>query len=265
MTRLARLAAFATAFSIFAAPADSAETSPSADDNGWIQLFNGKDLTGWTPKIVGHAAGDNFADTFRAKDGKIVVSYDGYGGEFNNRFGHLFYDQPYSNYLLRLEYRMVGDQCPGGPKWAYANSGIMLHGQTPESMDRDQFFPVSIEFQLLVGKRGPTGNACSPGTNIVFDGKVYPSHCTSVARQTIPIGEWATAEAEVHGGRLIRQIINGQTVIEYNDPTLDEKDPDAKKLLAAGADKKLTGGTISLQSESHPVEFRNIELKVLKD
>jgi 3-keto-disaccharide hydrolase len=264
MTRLARLAALATAISAFTASAYSAETAPAADD-GWIQLFNGKDLTGWTPKIVGHTAGDNFADTFRVKDGMIVVSYDGYDGQFNNRFGHLFYDQPFSNYILRLEYRMVGEQCPGGPEWAFANSGIMLHGQTPESMGKDQFFPVSIEFQLLAGKRGPTGNACSPGTNIVLDGKLYPTHCTNVATQTIPIGEWATAEVEVHGDRLIRQKINGQTVIEYNGTQLDEKDPDAKKLLAAGADKKLTGGTISLQSESHGVQFRNIRLKPLDE
>ncbi len=48
-------------------------------DGEWIQLFNGKDLTGWTPKIAGYEAGVNFANTFRVEDGMIRVRYDGYG------------------------------------------------------------------------------------------------------------------------------------------------------------------------------------------
>ncbi len=199
------------------------------------------------------------------QDGKLCVSYDKYEGPFNDRFGHLFYNQPFSDYILRLEYRLVGEQYQGGPDWGYANSGIMIHGQSPESMGRDQFFPVSIEFQLLAGRRGPTGNACSPGTHIVLDGKLFTTHCTDVAKQVVPIGEWATAEVEVHGNKLIRHKINDQTVLEYSGPQLDDKDPDAKRLLEAGASKMLTGGTISLQSESHPVEFRNIELQRLAE
>ena len=64
-----------------------------------------------------------------------------------------------------------------------------------------------------------------------------------------------TAEAEVHGGRLIRHLINGDVVFEYNQPQLDEKDADAKRLLDAGAEKMLTSGTISLQSEKRAVRF----------
>jgi hypothetical protein len=248
-----------------AAVAKDSENPTPAESGDWIQLFNGKDLTGWTPKIAGYPAGENYADTFRVKDGLLAVSYDKYEGPFNNRFGHLFYKQPYSNYILRLEYRVVGEQYPGGPDWGFANSGIMIHGQTPESMGRDQSFPVSVEVQLLAGKRGPTGNACSPGTHIVLDGKLFTTHCTSVATKTVPIGEWATAEVEVHGDKLIRHKINGETVIEYSGTQLDEKDADAKRLLEAGASKEITGGTISLQSESHPVEFRNIELKQLPE
>ncbi|MEX2093923.1 MAG: DUF1080 domain-containing protein [Pirellulales bacterium] len=237
-----------------------------ADDGGeWIQLFNGKDLTGWTPKIVGHAAGDNFADTFRVKEGVLCVSYDDYDGPFADRFGHLFYKEPFSNYLLRLEYRLVGEQYPGGPEWGYANSGVMLHGQSPESMGRDQFFPVSIEAQFLAGRRGPTGNACSPGTHIVIDGKLFTTHCTDRTKKVYPLGEWVAVELEVHGDKLIRHKINGETVLEYSGTQLDEKDPDAQKLLAAGASREVTGGTISLQSESHPIEFRKIELKRLAE
>lgn len=251
-----------------AAPSQAADAPESADSGDWIQLFNGKDLTGWTPKISGHAAGENFADTFRVEDGVLHASADGYDGEFNNRFGHLFYNEPFSNYILRLEYRLVGEQAPGGPEWARANSGVMIHGQTPESMGLDQSFPVSIEVQLLAGQGDETrttGNVCTPGTNIVLDGKLYTPHIANSTSKTYPVGEWVAVEVEVHGDKLIRHKINGETVLEYSGPQLDEKDADAKRLIAAGAKKELTGGTISLQSESHPVEFRNVELKRLPD
>ena len=81
------------------------------------------------------------------------------------------------------------------------------------------------------------------------DGKLLTAHCTNSASKTFHGDQWVTAEAEVHGGRLIRHIINGDVVFEYNQPQLDEMDPDAKRLLDAGAEKMLTSGTISLQSE----------------
>lgn len=251
-----------------AADTDQAANESAPDSGEWIELFNGKDLTGWTPKIKGYQAGDNYANTFRVEDGKLVVSYDDYEGPFNDRFGHLFHKEPFSNYIIRLEYRFVGDQIDGAPDWARANSGIMIHGQTPESMGRDQSFPVSIEVQLLGGQGDETrttGNVCTPGTHIVLDGKLYTPHIKNSTSQTYPIGEWVTAEVEVHGDKRIRHKINGETVLEYSGPQLDEKDADAQKLLAAGAKKEITGGTISLQSESHPVEFRNIKLKRLAE
>jgi hypothetical protein len=232
----------------------------------WIEIFNGRDLTGWTPKIVGHDAGDNFADTFRVVDGKICVSFDKYEGDYNNRFGHLFYKEPLSDYVLQLEYRFVGEQAKNGPAWALRNSGVMIHGQTPESMGKDQWFPASIEVQFLGGdgtNPRSTGNLCTPGTHVVKDGKLYTPHILNSSSDTYHGDQWVKAEIEVHGGELIRHRINGQTVLEYSQPQLDEKDADAKKLLDGGADRMLTSGTISLQSESHPVEFRNIRLKKL--
>jgi hypothetical protein len=240
----------------------------AADDGEWIQLFDGRDLTGWTPKIVGHPAGENFADTFRVEDGVLKVSYDGYDGKFADRFGHLFFKEPFSNYILRLEYRLVGEQMPDGPDWARANSGVMIHGQTPESMGLDQYFPVSIEVQLLAGQgveKRTTGNLCTPGTHVVVDGKLYTPHIINSTSKTYPVGEWVTAEVEVHGGKVIRHKINGETVLEYSGSQLDPKDADAKRLLEAGASREITGGTISLQSESHPVEFRKVELKRLEE
>lgn len=241
---------------------------PTFAADEWIALFNGKDLEGWTPKIVGYEAGDNYADTFRVENGNLSVSYDSYEGDFNDRFGHLFYKEPFSNYILMLEYRIVGDQALNAPEWALRNSGIMIHGQTPESMAKDQLFPVSIEVQFLAGDgENPrtTGNLCTPGTHVVMDGKLFTPHCVNSKSRTYHGDQWVAVELEVHGNKLIRHKINGETVIEYSEPQLDDHDPDAKKLIEAGAEKQLAGGTISLQSEGHPVEFRNIRLKRLEE
>jgi hypothetical protein len=267
MTRNVLLAVWITA-SVLAGASPVPADVLAADTEGWIELFNGKDLTGWTPKIRFHKSGENFADTFRVEDGVLKVSYDKYDGEFADRFGHLFYEKPYSNYVLRLEYRLVGDQAPGGPEWARANSGVMIHGQSPESMADDQEFPVSIEVQLLAGQGDETrhtGNVCTPGTHIVLDGKLHTAHCTPSTSKTYPVGEWVAVELEVHGDQLIRHKINGETVFEYSGSQLDEKDRDARRLIEGGADKPLARGTISLQSESHPVEFRNVKLKPLEE
>ena len=138
-------------------------------ESEWIQLFNGEDLTGWTPKIVGYELGDNYGNTFRVEDGMIKVRYDQYDS-LRNRFGHLFYKDEFSHYRLRVEYRFLGDQTPGAPAWAYRNSGLMIHGQTPESMELNQDFPTSIEVQLLGSDslvQRTNMNLCTPGTNVV--------------------------------------------------------------------------------------------------
>ena len=247
---------------------DEPATTPAGAEakEGWISLFNGKDLDGWTPKIRGYELGENFADTFRVEDGVLTVAYDGYQ-TFDGRFGHLFYKTPYSNYRLRLDYRFTGDQVEGGAGWATRNSGIMIHGQDPTTMAVDQDFPVSLEVQLLGGLgqgQRTTANLCTPGTNVVMDDKLITAHCINSASETYHGEQWVTVELEVRGHELVRHLINGQPVIEYTRPQLDPRDADAKKLLDAGAEKELSGGTISLQSESHPVEFRKVELLPLE-
>jgi Domain of Unknown Function (DUF1080) len=233
----------------------------------WIQLFNGKDLTGWTPKIRYHELGDNYANTFRVEDGLLKVGYDQGYEEFNETFGHLFYKDSFSHYRLRAEYRFVGEQCAGGPGWAIRNSGLMIHGEQPETMAKDQDFPASIEVQLLGGDGKTdrtTSNLCTPGTNVVKDGKLFLPHCTSSSSKTYHGEQWVTAEVEVHGNELIRHIIDGEVVLEYSNPQLDERDAHAKELSEKAGTLMLSGGTISLQSESHPVHFRKVELLVLE-
>jgi hypothetical protein len=237
---------------------------PEAD---WVQLFNGSDLSGWTPKIAGHELGDNVANTFRVEDGLLRVVYDGYD-QFDGQFGHLFYEREFSHYRLRVEYRFIGDQVPGGPDWAYRNSGIMVHGQAPESMTRTQEFPASIEVQLLGGNgTDPRTNAnlCSPGTHVVMNDELITQHCVESASETYHGDGWVTAEVEVRGHDLIEHRVNGETVLSYTQPQLDPDDPDAIRLLDAGAERMLSRGSISLQSESHPIEFRKVEILELND
>jgi hypothetical protein len=232
----------------------------------WVQLFNGKDLTGWKAKLAGHESGDNWGNTFRVEDGVLKVAYDKYT-KFDSKFGHLFYEKPFSSYILRIEYRFLGDQCPGGPSWALRNSGVMIHGQTPESMRKDQSFPVSIEVQFLGGTGGkrPTANLCTPGTHIVMDGKLVKTHCINSKSKTYDGDQWVTVEVEVHGNKLIKHKIDGETVIEYSQPQLDEGDADGKVLIKKNGGVMLSGGTISLQSESHPIEFRKVEIMELEE
>jgi Domain of Unknown Function (DUF1080) len=235
-------------------------------NDGWISLFNGKDLQGWTPKIKGHDLGNNYGNTFRVENGVLKVAYDKYP-KFDNQFGHLFSEHKYSNYRLRIEYRFVGDQCPGGPEWALRNSGVMIHCQPPESMKKDQEFPVSIEVQFLGGNgqdKRPTGNVCTPGTNIVMKDKLVTQHCIDSRSKTYHGDEWVTVEAEVHGNGTIKHKIDGETVMEYEKPQLDERDPDGRRLIKDG-DKMIHEGYIALQAESHPIEFRKVEILPLKD
>lgn len=261
-----------------------AQTGESAEE--WIQLFNGKDLTGWTPKIRGHELGDNYADTFRVTDGLLTVSYDKYKPEDSlsmddntkkdfNKFGHLFYKDSFSNYVLRVEYRFIGDQVENGPGWAFRNNGLMLHGQDPAKMSVMQKFPISIEVQLLGGENNRTTlNLCTPGTNVVMNGELSERHCTSSSSEKYTGDQWVTVEVEVRGDKVIRHKIDGKTILEYTQPQYDKRDADKKrpsfggdpelmKELTKNGNLLITGGTISLQSESHPTQFRKIELKKL--
>jgi hypothetical protein len=234
----------------------------------WVALFNGRNLDGWTPKITRHALGVNYADTFRVQNGVLTVAYDRYDGPFNGRFGHLFYKDAFSFYRLRVEYRFVGAQAPGGPDWALRNSGVMLHGERPETMTLDQEFPASIEVQFLGGdgtRARPTSNVCTPGTHMVMNGALVTRHCTNSTSRTYHGDQWVTAEIEVCGDRSIRHLLDGQVVLAYEQPQLDDRDAHAKTLIARAGGVRLTGGTISLQSESHPVEFRRVEILTLDD
>lgn len=259
-----KCAALLSLFLILSLSSSLAQTTPQSDPDKkeWIQLFNGKDLKGWDIKLKGHALNDNYRDTVRVEDGVIKISYDKYD-QFDNRFGHIFYNQKFSHYILAAEYRFLGAQAPGGPDWGFRNSGLMLHCQSAKSMLKDQDFPISIEVQLLGGRETgdrTTANLCTPGTNVVMDGQLVTQHCINSKSKTYRGDQWVRVEVMVLGGGQVKHMVDGQTVIEYSEPQLgggnvSNFDPSLKQ-----DGKILTEGYISFQAESHPVEFRKIEL-----
>jgi hypothetical protein len=232
----------------------------------WERIFDGETLAGWTPKITGRAVGEDPLGMFVVEDGAIRVSYANYP-RFEGEFGHLFWKAPLGAYRIRLEYRLFGDTLPGVQEWQASNSGLMFHAQAPETMTRDQAFPVSLELQLLAVPRPaqePTGNLCTPGTTVVFEGQRDPRHCILSSSPLLPLGRWHRLEREVLPSGEITHFIDGEPVLRYAAAELDPADADAKPVIAAaGGQLELRQGYIALQSEGHPVEFRNIELQRL--
>ncbi len=221
----------------------------------WVSIFNGQDLDGWDIKIRGFELNENFGNTFFVEDGLLKVSYDEYE-TFDNRFGHIFYNQPFSHYKLRLEYRFVGEQVAGGAGWALRNNGIMFHSQSAESMELNQNFPVSIEAQLLGGTgegERATGSVCTPGTNIEVDGKRITTHCIDSNGPTFHGDQWVKFELVVYGDSLVHHIVQGDTIFTYGNLRLEDSGLPLKE------------GYIALQAESHPTEFRNIEILDLSE
>ncbi len=233
----------------------------------WVSLFDGKSLDGWTPKIRGYPAGENFANTFRIEDGAITVSYDGYES-FDNRFGHLFYATPYSHYRLRLEYRFLGEQAPGGEGWAWRNSGVMFHSQAPDTMPAGQDFPISIEFQFLGGRGDgtsrPTAAMCSPGTEVHIDGMQAADHCVTANAPTFDGDGWIQVELVVEGADRAVHLVDGEIVIEYGSLAIGGGVVSGHDPAMKPDGQSLAGGYIALQSESHPIQFRRIELLELE-
>jgi len=236
------------------------QNDPNRKD--WIQAFNGKNLDGWIMKITGFPLGENYGNTFRVENGLLKASYDQYP-EFANKFGHIFYRTKFSHYIVAAEYRFVGEQAKNGPAWALRNNGIMIHCQAPETMGKDQDFPISVEVQLLGG--GPTGerstaNMCSPGTEVFRDGAMVKGHCMNSTSQTYRGDQWVRVEAEVLGSERVRHMVDGKVVLEYTNlqiggGNVSNFDPAVKK-----DGTPLSEGYIALQGESHPTEFRKVEI-----
>lgn len=239
------------------------QAASDRDTREWIQLFNGRDLTGWTPKFAKHDLGVNLNDTVRVEDGLLKIRYDKWT-KFDGEFGHIFYGTPFSHYIIAAEYRFVGEQVPGGLDWAVRNNGLMLHSPDPKTMLKDQDFPISIEVQLLGGlgdgRPRTTANLCTPGSNVVMDGRLVTTHCINSSSKTYDGEQWVRVEVEVHGDERIRHMVDDQVVLEYTKPQMGggavaPVDP-AVKIDGT----PMASGFISIQAETAPTDFRKIEL-----
>jgi len=233
----------------------------------WVPIFNGKDLSGWSPKFTGQKYRENYLNTFQVRDGKLIADYDAYDN-FDNNFGHLFYKEKLSHYRLRLEYRFLGDAVPGAPSWAFKNSGVKYHSPHPSLLPLDQILLVAVEAQLLGGDGKTdrfTGNVCTAGTHIEMDNQLITQHCNNSNYPAIEDSSWVRMELEVHGSEKVIHKINGQVVMEYGKPQYDDTDAFARELMEKGHPQIISEGYIALQAEGHPVEFRNIELMKLSE
>lgn len=252
--------------------ADLGRDDALPDAEGFVSIFNGKDLTGWTIKIAGEELDHNYKDTFVVEDGILKVGYNKYE-TFEGKFGHLFYEKPYSHYILRMDYRFVEGHCKGAPGYTWINYGVMLHSQSAESMSFDQQFPSSIEAQMLGlpegnNRKRTTANVCTPGTHVFYKGRLDRRHCINSSSKTFHGDQWIALEMEVHGNDKMIFRVNGEEVFELEKPQLDANDKRddyaAKKLIEArGGETALNEGYIALQAEGAPVQFRNIRIKQL--
>lgn len=229
----------------------------------WVNLLPEDNLNDWIIKIKGHEAGVNYKNTFQVENGVLKVNYNEYNNVFNNTFGHIYYKKPYSNYKFRMDYRFVGEQLGDGEAWATRNSGIMIHCEDPKQIGIDQKFPVSIEVQLLGGngtEERQTANLCTPGTHVEINSELKKEHCMKSSSKTFHGEQWVNIEIEVRNDSIIKHFINGEEVMRYNKPQFGGKVDHNEETWKTKTGKPLKEGYISLQSESHPVEFKNIEI-----
>jgi len=261
---------------LFGCKESNTDSKIDPDTEEWISLFNGKDLSDWDIKIAGYPLGDNYLNTFRVKDSMIRVVYNDYE-TFNNEYGHIYFKTPFSYYKIKLDYRFVGNQVKGGEGWANRNNGIMLHCQSAKSNSLGQFFPVSIELQLLGGlsdgNERSTANLCTPGTIADINGTTIYDHCTNSNSKTFDGDQWVHVEAVVLGDESVTHIVNNDTVMVYHNLKIGggllnpgqeqewkEKGVDNQDEWLARDGEPLGKGYIALQAETSPTDFKNIEL-----
>jgi len=145
-------------------------------EEGFVPLFNGKDLSGFVPFLDPRAQGADPAKVWQVRDGMIVCA--------GRPFGYLRTEREFGNFILRFEYRMVA---PG-------NSGVFLM-ELP-----DRIWPKGIEFQLLHTEVGRIFG--------VAGGKV---NATPVLQKPAKVGEWNTYEI-IHYNGFVATCLNGHIV-----------------------------------------------------
>ena len=243
----------------------SCQNASEHEEAPWISLFNGADLSGWTPKFSGYPVGQNYKNTFSVSDSILHVSYAEYDS-FRNEFGHLFSKDMFTHFRLRMDYRFVGDRTPGAADWALRNNGLMILSQSAESMGLDQDFPVSVEFQFLGGNgtdERPTAGVCTPGTHVYMHDTLVTQHCIMSSAKTYHGERWVSVEVAVMPDGNIYHLVEGDTVARYARPEIGgDYLPEG---YAGRTGERVSQGYLALQAESHSTDFRNIRIQVISD
>jgi hypothetical protein len=189
-----------------------------------VSLFNGKDLSGWTPVLEGQGADP--AKTWSVADGILRCT--------GKPAGYLRTDREFGDYVLTLEWRW-----PAGTQGG--NNGVLVHTSTPRALG---IWPRSIEVQLF---QGNAGDLWVIGTELDVPDEASRKegrrHKNLTDGSEKPAGEWNRIEITCKGDT-IRVKVNGDLVNEATNCSV-------------------TRGAISLQSEGTPIEYRNIVLTPL--
>ncbi len=94
---------------------------------------------------------------------------------------------------------------------------------------------------------------------VKINGKRNASYCTPPeVKRTFAGDQWVTAEIDVNNGK-VTHFVNGEQIIQFENPRYDSAHAIAKTLIVGGNDA-VKDGYISLQSNSHPMDFRKIEI-----
>jgi hypothetical protein len=213
------------------APAVAEATSPTSV----VPLFNGKDLTGWTPDVPARDADPKGPPSFVVRDGKLV--------SLGKPEGHLLTDRRYRDYRLEVEYRFAG--APG-------NCGVLIHASTPRALYK--MFPKSIEVQMMSGNAGDFW--------VIREDISVPDMETRRPRRS---GEkWGSAEGDA---RRILNLTDGseKPLGEWNHMVIEARGQAVTvwvngDLVNAGHGATVDQGRIALQAEGAEVEFRKVAI-----
>ncbi len=215
-------------------PTSNKETKGEFENSGQtIDLFNGKDLSGWHIDIPEMDTVPDAINPFIIRDGKLV--------SLGTPQGHVITDKSYQNYRLDVKYRFAGE--PG-------NCGVLVHASTPRSLYK--MFPKSIEVQMYHENAGDFW--C-----IVADIKV-----PNMVERRGPKEEWGIREGKK---RRILNLTDGteNPLGEWNEMKIECLNDKVKVwvngvLVNYGYESTVQSGQVALQAEGSEVEFEYVKL-----
>jgi hypothetical protein len=216
----------------------------SAGTEVWTSLFNGSSTQGWR----GYNKTSFPEKGWEIVDGTLHCIGSG-KGEAGGGGGDLIYDKKFTNFHLKLEWKIS----EGG------NSGIFYLAQEVPGWE---IFRTAPEMQVLDNERHPDAQAGKDGNRKA--GSLYDL-IPAVPQNAKPVGEWNTAEVKVYKGS-VWHIQNGVTVLEYHLWT-----PEWNALVAGSKFPSLnpdwanvaSEGYIGVQDHGDDVWYRNIQIREL--